>query len=91
MSYFLMTSGQWPPFSISRLSREAFSIVKLPGQYIWVLPLTFQVFTVAEWLTHSPAMLEVTGSRPTVGGNAEVYFSKRYSRGLSSCDPLCQW
>ena len=31
-------------------------------------------FTVAEWLTHSPATLEVTGSRPTFGGISEIYF-----------------
>ena len=31
-------------------------------------------FTVAEWLKHSPATLEVTGSRPTFGGISEIYF-----------------
>ena len=36
-------------------------------------------FTVAEWLTCSPATLEVTGSRPTFGGILEIYFSNRYS------------
>ena len=29
-------------------------------------------FTVAEWLKHSPATLEVMGSRPTFGGISEI-------------------
>jgi len=30
--------------------------------------------TVAEWLTHSPATLDVTGSRPNSGDFSEIYF-----------------
>ena len=30
-------------------------------------------FTVAEWLKHSHATLEVTGSRPTFGGISDIY------------------
>ena len=33
---------------------------------------------VAEWLTHSPATLEVTGSRPTFSGISEICFLNRY-------------
>ena len=36
-------------------------------------------FTVAEWLTHSFARLEVTGSRPTFGGVSEQPISNLYS------------
>jgi len=31
-------------------------------------------FTVAEWLTHSPATLDVTGSRHNSGEFSEIYF-----------------
>jgi len=34
---------------------------------------------LAEWLTHSPATLMVTGSRPSFGDISEVKFSNRYS------------
>ena len=40
---------------------------------------SYSRFTVTEWLKHSPATLEVTGSRPTFGGVSEIYFSNRYS------------
>ena len=45
---------------------NGFSQTFFPGQ-----------FTVAEWLTHSPAKLEVTGSHPTFDGISEVCFSNR--------------
>ena len=62
----------------------------------------FSWFRVAEWLTHSPTTLEVTGSRPTFGDILEIYFSNRYSlrhggtkNGLCGitgidCDLWCQ-
>jgi len=31
-------------------------------------------FTVAEWLTHFAATLEVMGSRPSLGDISEIYF-----------------
>jgi len=31
-------------------------------------------FTVAAWLTHSTATLEVMGSRPSLGDISEIYF-----------------
>jgi len=31
-------------------------------------------FTVAKWLTHSPATLYVTGSRPNSGDLSDIYF-----------------
>jgi len=31
-------------------------------------------FTVAEWLTHLPATLDVTGLRPYSGDFSEIYF-----------------
>jgi hypothetical protein len=34
----------------------------------------FLLFTVAEWLTHWPATLDVTGSRPNSGDFSEIYF-----------------
>ena len=37
------------------------------------IDVTTQV-TVAEWLKHLPATLEVTGSRPTFGDISEIYF-----------------
>ena len=37
------------------------------------------LFTVAEWLTHSPATLVVMGSHPTLGGISEIQISNRYS------------
>jgi len=33
-------------------------------------------FTVAEWLTHVAATLEVKGSRPSLGDISEIYFLK---------------
>jgi len=33
-------------------------------------------FTVAEWLTHSPATLDITGSCPNSGDYSEIYFSR---------------
>jgi len=36
-------------------------------------------FTVAEWLTHSPAMLEATGSRLSFGDISENNLSNQYS------------
>jgi len=46
-------------------------------------------FTVAEWLTHSPAALEVTGSRPSFGDISENDFSN----GVSNTHWLkwCVW
>jgi len=34
---------------------------------------------VAEWLTHSPETLEVTGSHPSLGYISEINFSNRWS------------
>jgi len=31
-------------------------------------------FTVAEWLTHLAAMVEVMGLRPSLGDISEIYF-----------------
>ena len=48
------------------------------------------LFTVAEWLKHSPATLEVTCSHPTFGGIPEIYFSNRYSlRHGGTLNSLC--
>ena len=47
-------------------------------------------FTVAEWLTHSPATPEVTGSRSTIGGISEIHISNRYSlRHGGTSNDLC--
>ena len=60
----------------SRLFKQYLSHVKPVDQY----PITCSLlrFTVAEWLTHSPATLEVTGSCPTFVGISEICFSNRY-------------
>jgi len=34
--------------------------------------IPYRRFTVAEWLTHSPATLDVTGSRPNSGDFSEI-------------------
>ena len=44
---------------------------------------------MAKWLTHSPATLEVTGSRPTFGGISEIHMSNRDSPALRDLKGLC--
>jgi len=34
---------------------------------------------VAEWLTHSPAMLQVSGACPSFGDSSEINFSNGYT------------
>ena len=47
---------------------------------------TFQRFTVAEWPTHSPATLEVMGSRPTFGGISEIDLNSLCGIAGNNCD-----
>jgi len=41
---------------------------------VWAFEIYVCRFTVAECLTHSPATLDVTGSRPNSGDFSEIYF-----------------
>jgi hypothetical protein len=55
-----------------------------------VLNLIFKCcFAVAEWLKHSPAMQEVTGSRPTFGSIPDIYFSNRYILHGGTYNGMC--
>jgi len=54
--------------------------------FIWIHVMNHGVtasrkrrFTVAEWITHLAATLEVMGLRPSLGDILKIYFSNRYS------------
>jgi len=46
-------------------------------------------FTVAEWLTHLTATLEVMGLRPTLGDISDIYFLESIVSGAQELKMVC--
>jgi len=44
---------------------------------------------MAEWLTHSPATLDVTGSHPNSGDFSEIYFLESIVSGTEGLKMVC--
>ena len=47
------------------------------------------MFSECPYLKHSPATLEVTGSRPTFGSISEIYFLESIVSGMEGLEMVC--